>query len=344
MSIKYIMEGFDKDFYNFDAVVVPLEWSFNKKYTKNVPLNIFIDPFGYARDYLKSMDFIFPHQAKIVKIKNSNAYYIFVRGEEGFSFNCDYYKNYYQRIFDCVKKMNFRRVAMYPILNKFCIEFKETDEKYHFFEEFYDKYFGKYNYTTFYLIVKPKLYRMEIPNIKGQAALDLEAGRISQEEYRKIFLEIELEEFNSYTREVFRKAEVETIFCQKYLASSYVENVHFRCTPEIVYEYMKVYKKNDSELAKAAFVNKSTISKMKNNKFGNITRDTIIAIALALGLSQKERIRFINCAGMYYPYSEKEKLIEKELMQKCYHTVQEFNEANPDIMIKTKQYMLFIKE
>lgn len=344
MPIKYICEGFDNNFYNFDAFVVPLQWSFNKQYTKNVPLNISSDPFGYVKDYLQNIDFIFPHQAKIIKIKDSNAYYIFVRGEEGFSFKCDYYKHYYDMIFECIKIKNFRRVAMYPFLNKFIIDFKETDEKYHFFEEFYDKHFGKYDYTTIYAIVKPEIYRMERTNIRAEAVLNFEAGKISNEEYRKILLGLELEEFNSYTREVLRRAEVETMFQQKVLADALMEIENLKCSPEVVPEYMKVYKKNDSELAKAAFVNKSTISKMKNGKFGNIERDTVIAVALALGLNQKERIRFINCAGLYYPYSQKEKLIEEELKQKIYHTVQEFNEANPDIAIETKQYMKFINE
>lgn len=102
-------------------------------------------------------------------------------------------------------------------------------------------------------------------------------------------------------------------------------------------EYLKEYRKKGnaySKLATDITLAKSRISAFVNSgKTVTMTKGTAIAIAVGMGLEQKERVDCIRCAGHSYPVSGQDVKIE-ELLQGGVKTVESLNRAleaiNPD--------------
>ncbi|MBD5159849.1 MAG: hypothetical protein HDT23_06380 [Ruminococcus sp.] len=168
----------------------------------------------------------------------------------------------------------------------------------------------------------------------------LKNGKITPEEYKRIFIERKIEKSRSYTTKLIRPAEIETRYSEKYKIQHLHDNLNN--SSEFFYEYLGNYQGRDSELAENAMITKSTISKIKNHTYKSISKNSIISLAIALDLTVEDRKRFINSAGFSYPVTEHDHFIEQQLRKKRYTTVQAFNddicEEYPQFVISNKRY------
>lgn len=78
-------------------------------------------------------------------------------------------------------------------------------------------------------------------------------------------------------------------------------------------EYLHKYIPNSEQLANIIDYDKSSISRLMSGKVSKPQKKRVLAMAIAMELSDEERYIFVNCAGYKYPEDKRDELIE-ELM------------------------------
>ncbi len=97
---------------------------------------------------------------------------------------------------------------------------------------------------------------------------------------------------------------------------------------------------NESQIAKLMDCSASTVNRIRNKRYQRGPhKSTVIMLAIALGLSKKERLEFVNCVYPPYPFDERDKLIE-QLLEQGYTTIKELNE---EIEEKNPEWILVHK-
>ena len=87
---------------------------------------------------------------------------------------------------------------------------------------------------------------------------------------------------------------------------------------------------SEEEMARRIKYDKGGLNKYKNGHIQKPARHRVIALAIAMELSDEERYRFINCAGHFYPKDKRDFLIE-EMMQAGIRDFESINKALGEI-------------
>ena len=82
---------------------------------------------------------------------------------------------------------------------------------------------------------------------------------------------------------------------------------------EKIQKYLSEYIPNAEKLANIINYDKSCISKLKKGRISKPRKENVLAMAIAMGLSDEDRYCFVNCVGYKYPEDKRDELIE-ELM------------------------------
>lgn len=68
---------------------------------------------------------------------------------------------------------------------------------------------------------------------------------------------------------------------------------------------------NADQLAKTIEYDRVAVYRFRNGKILKPKKNRVIAMAIAMGLSDEERCNFIRCVGYKYPYEERDYIVEK---------------------------------
>ncbi|MDE5557031.1 MAG: helix-turn-helix domain-containing protein [Ruminococcus sp.] len=350
MTINYICNGFDKDFYNFDAVVVPVvEWYDNKGkhgvcgfHEKS--LNDFCNDFNEIIQELP-IDAFKPDRVKTIKSEKTGIYYIFIlvhsldvvpnsiTGRKKPKI-CDN-KNYVyccEKVVECINNLDVKNILIHPSFNK-------ADFNHHMDSDFLAKSLesniNRFSPKNIYILVQD--FNL-IDKKVGVALFRMKRGRITPEEYKKIYVESKIEKSMSYTNRLIRIAEIETKYNEKSIMQQLYEDMNN--SSWFFDAYINKYEGTASDLAEKADISNSTISKIKSNTYKAKSKNVIIALAIALDLTINDRKRFINSAGFSYPITEHDRFIEQQLRKKYYTSVIDFNRdimgEHPKFIIETR--------
>lgn len=126
---------------------------------------------------------------------------------------------------------------------------------------------------------------------------------------------------------------------EKSFAAALAENPDKKCDDlkrERFYNYFETCSKRSSELAELIGCNKATISRIRNGQTKNPRKKSVIALAIAMELSTRERFDFINCSGHAYPSEQMDYAIE-QLMHDGYRSLLNINEMLYD---RNKEWLL----
>ena len=341
MPIKYICMGFDKDFYNFDAYVIPVQQS-----EKGIPEPYNIDILKWNHDINEKLnqltDFEFESgKSEAVYSEVTGVYYIFVctrywqrrrlnpKSYEEWIENC--YRICIESLFECVKKLNVHRILIQPILFG-CYDIKDQDEVYRLLEKLYLQNTALSNRTIYVIVNNGKIFcQMHYKTcelIKNKNKTDIK-------KFRQEYIKAQMEKSFSYTNTLIRTAEIETVYNKKTLMEQFYEDMNN--SSWFFYEYIQRYSGTATELAGKANIDKSTISTIRSHKYNGKSRNVVISLAIALDLTVEDRKRFINSAGFSYPITEQDRFIEQQLRKKKYDRVTDFNndisDEHPDFVI-----------
>lgn len=77
-----------------------------------------------------------------------------------------------------------------------------------------------------------------------------------------------------------------------------------------IYDLINLYIETEEQLEEIINYSKSSINRFKNGNIAKPDKNHVIAMAIALGLSDEERYNFINCARCKYPVDERDRIIE----------------------------------
>lgn len=342
MTINYIVKGFDKDFYNFDAVVIPVQQSKEG----------IIEPYYYdkalyddAEQKLKQLtDFEFEFgKSEAVYSEATGVYYIFVCARYWKSRELDK-KSYeewlkarhgicFKSVFECIKQLDVQSILIQPLLFGYT-QISEEGEIYKLFNEIYIQNADSSN-KKIYVIVN----NLIIVNRKHAKAISkFNRDRISKEEFKEEMINIQMEQDCSYLYELIKKAEIETVFQEKPKVQQAYDEL--KKSSYFFDEYLNRYPGTAAELAEKADIDPSTLSKIKSHKYNSKTRKAVLSLAVALDLTVEDRKRFINSAGFNYPRTEQDRFIEQQLRKKRYTKVEDFNndiwDEHPDFMLGRK--------
>ncbi len=352
MKINYICKGFDKDFYNFDAVVVPVvEMQRNKSEQQVHGFRLqFLNDF--RTDFIEIMQSLpisafKPDGVTAVKSEETGIYYIFVlvQSRDHISYSMmsrrkrEMYhnKNYTyccEKLVECINNFDVMNILVHPAFNQVnFIMNKDSD----FLAKTLENNIDRFRQKNIYIFVE---------NLdKGEKKIEnaifrMEKGYITYEECRQICVENQIEKSMSYTNSLIRIAEIETKYKPKTIAEQFLEDINN--DSRFFYEYINRYPKTDAELARNANISPSTISTIKKHKYNEKSKTVVIALAIALDLTIEDRRRFINSAGIIYPRNEHDRFIEQQLRKKKYNDVRKFNddieEEHPEFMIESKLF------
>lgn len=96
---------------------------------------------------------------------------------------------------------------------------------------------------------------------------------------------------------------------------------------------------NITKFADSIRCNKSTIDRIMNEQTKYPQKNTVLLIALGLGLSKDERYDFINCSGHPYPFDQRDYRLE-ELLDNGYTNIDDINiilyQENPEWILTNK--------
>ncbi len=350
MTINYIIEGFDKDFYNFDAVVVPVVEMNSNKSKQEVYgfrlqfLNDFRHDFHEIMQGLPISAFK-PDGVTAVRSEKTGIYYIFVlvqsRNNMPYSMmsrkNREIYsnKNYVYCCEEMVKyinKLDVENVLVHPAFNQvdFIIN-RDSD----FLAKTLESNIDRFNKKNIYIFVE-NLYMRDTK--VSMAFYNMKEGNITPEECVRIYVENQVEKSHSYTNSLIRIAEIETKYTEKSVEEQFYEALENDSC--FFYEYINRYQGTATDLAENANIDKSTISTIKSHKYREKSKKVVISLAIALDLTVNDRKRFINSAGFIYPRTDQDRFIEQQLRKKRYTSVTTFNKdimnEHPEFIIETR--------
>lgn len=350
MTVNYIVKGFDKDFYNFDAVVVPVVEMINDKSEQEVHgfrlqfLNDFRTDFIEIMQSLPISAFK-PDGVTAVKSEETGIYYFFVlvqsRDHMPYSMmsrrkrEVYHNKNYTyccEKVVECINNFDVRNILIHPAFNQInFIMNKDSD----FLAKTLENNINRFRQKNIYIFVE------DISKKDSKVSLaiyGMEQGTVTPEECAKIYVESQMEKSTSYTNRLIRIAEIETKYKPKTIAEQFLEDMNNDSW--FFYEYINKYPKTDAELARNANISPSTVSTIKKHKYNEKSKTVVIALAIALDLTIDDRKRFINSAGFGYPRTPHDRFIEQQLRKKKYNDVRKFNddigEEHPEFMIESK--------
>lgn len=349
MTINYICNGFDKNLYNFDAVVVPVV-EMNSSSTQEVCgfrlqfLNDFRQDFGKIMRKLPINSFK-TNGVTVVRSEETGIYYIFVmvqfRDHMPYSMmsrrkrEIYHNKNYVyccKKMVKCINNLDVKNILIHPAFNQ--VEFivnKDSD----FLVNLLKTNIDRFSQKNIYIFVE------DVSERDGKvafAACHMKEGLIPKEECEKIYMESQIQKSLSYTSSLIRIAEIETKYKKKSIIEQFYEDMNN--SSWFFDEYIKKYPGTDAELAQNADISPSTVSKIKSHTYKAKSKNVIIALAIALDLTIDDRERFINSAGFSYPITEHDRFIEQQLRKKRYNNVAAFNrdivDEYPDFIIETR--------
>lgn len=345
MTINYICNGFDKDFYNFDAVVVPVVsskngqavYGFNEWYLED-----FCNDFNKIIQRLPMSEFE-PDRATTVKSKKTGIYYIFIMiyppdcnnimqrkttiifDDENYSYCC-------KKIVKCINNLDVKNILIHPTLNK--ADFNHNTDS-DLLAKTLESNIGRFSKKNIYICVEnSRLRDSKVSN----ALFRMNRGLIVPEKCKRICMKSEMEKSFSYTNNLIKIAEIETVYNKKSVIEQFYEDMNnSSCFFD---ECINNYPGTASKLAEKAGIDPSTISTIKNHKYNSKTKKAVLSLAIALDLTADDRKRFINSAGFSYPNEEQDYFIEQQLRKKRYNNVREFNEdiwnEHPDFLLGAK--------
>lgn len=350
MTINYIVKGFDKDFYNFDAVVVPVKEMNNSQSEQEIC--------GFRLQFLSDFRYDFseimhrltksalkPNGVTAVRSERTGIYYIFVlvqsRDRVPHGMMSRRTKEIYQNknysycckeIVKYINKLDVKNILVHPSFNqdKF-ITNKDIDFLAKTFESNIDRFSNK----NIYILVE----ELSLKDRETSTAFsDMRKGTITPEECVQIYVENQTRKSLSYTNSLIRVAEIETKYTEKSIMEQFYEAL--KNTECFFYEYINRYQGTAAELAKKANISDSTISKIKKHEYKEKLRTVVISLAIALDLTVEDRKRFINSAGFSYPITKHDRFIEQQLRKKRYNRVIDFNkdimDEYPDFIIEVR--------
>ncbi|MDE5584550.1 MAG: hypothetical protein K2J08_12710 [Ruminococcus sp.] len=350
MTINYICKGFDKDFYNFDAVVVPVAEMKSDKSKQEVygfRLQFLRD---FKDDYVEIMQGL-PISAfelngiTAVKSAKTGIYYIFVLVRSRCQLphgkmnrrkrEIDLHKKYSsccEEMIKCINNLDVKNVLVHSSFNQvdFIIN-RDSD----FLAKTLESNIDRFSQKNIYILVE-ELSKKDINT--SMAFYSMKKGTITPEECAKVYVESQVRKSQSYTNKLIRIAEIETKYKKKSAEEQFYEILNnSSCFFD---EYINKYSGTDSELAENANISNSTVSKIKSHTYKTKSKNVIIALAIALDLTVDDRKRFINSAGFSYPNTEHDRFIEQQLRRKRYTRVIDFNSdienEHPYFIIETR--------
>lgn len=339
MPIKYICMGFDKDFYNFDAYVIPVKQS-----EKGITAPYNIDILNWRYDIKEKLDqltdFEFePGKSEAVYSEAKGVYYIFVCAMhwKNRNMNQKSYEEWRENLYgicmesflECVKKLKVQRILIQPLLLGY-YSIKEQDEVYKLLEKLYLQNIALSNRKIYAIVNNGKIFCESYNKSYILSRKNTDIKKFKQE-----YIKAQMEKSLSYGNTLVRTAEIETVYNKKTLMQQFYEDMNN--SSWFFYEYIQRYPGTATELAEKANIDKSTISTIKKNKYNGKSRNVVISLAIALELTVNDRKRFINSAGFSYPITEHDRFIEQQLRKKKYDRVTDFNndisDEHPDFVI-----------
>ena len=94
---------------------------------------------------------------------------------------------------------------------------------------------------------------------------------------------------------------------------------------------------NESQIAELMSCSASTVNRIRKYQYKRAPhKSTVIMLAIAIGLSKKERHDFINCIYSPYPFNEQDELIE-QLLEQGYTNI---NKLNIELEKKNPEWIL----
>lgn len=332
MAINYIVNGFDKDFYNFDAYVIPIQQS-EEGITE--PYNI--DILKWSSDIKKKLKQLTSFEFELGKSEAvysevTGVYYIFVcarcwkskkQNRKNYE---EWLKNRYriciESLFECIKKLNVQRILIQPLFWGY-YDIKEQDEVYRLLEKIYLQNTGLSNRKIYAIVNNGNIFCRRHYKPSELIIRDTDMQKFKQE-----YINTQMEKSLSYSNSLIRNAEIETVYSKKSVIEQFREDMNN--SSWFFYEYIQRYPGTAAELAEKANIDKSTISTIKKHKYKGKSRNVVISLAIALDLTVDDRKRFINSAGFSYPITEHDRFIEQQLRKKKYDRVTDFNNDIPD--------------
>ena len=90
-------------------------------------------------------------------------------------------------------------------------------------------------------------------------------------------------------------------------------------------EYLYKYIPNAEQLANTIGYNKSSISRLMSKQTSKPKKKNVLAMAIAMELSDEDRYCFVNCAGYKYPEDKRDELIEELMISgnRDFHSINE---------------------
>ncbi|MDE6678163.1 MAG: hypothetical protein K2K02_03885 [Ruminococcus sp.] len=350
MTINYICKGFDKNFYNFDTVIVPVALDWSNKDKQGIcgfhesSLNDFRNDFNEIIKELPVSAFE-PDRITTAKSEKTGIHYVFIlihsldlvpsktKGIKRPTI-CDHENYVYccEKLVECIKEIDAENILIHPSFNK-------ADFNHHMDSDFLAKALknniDRFSKKNIYILIQE--WNLIDPKI-AHAFFRMERGSITPEECKQIYVESKIEKSLSYTNQLTRVAEIDTKYKPKTLMKQFHEDMNN--SSWFLDGYLAKYTGKDTELAKNANIDNSTISKIRNHTYKAKSKNIVIALAIALDLTVDDRKRFINSAGFSYPIDERDLFIEQQLRKKRYTRVIDFNtdieDEYPEFIIETR--------
>lgn len=91
-------------------------------------------------------------------------------------------------------------------------------------------------------------------------------------------------------------------------------------------EYLSKYIPNAEKLANIIDYDKSSISRLMSGKTSKPKKKkNVLAMAIAMGISDEDRYCFVNCVGYKYPEDKRDELIEELMISgnRDFHSINE---------------------
>ena len=339
MAINYICNGFDKDFYNFDAYVIPIQQSEDGKIEPyNIDIRKWKDDINKKLKQLTDFEFE-PGKSDAVYSEVTGVYYIFVcarcwksrkqnkKNYEEWKKNC--YRICIESLFECIKKFNLQKILIQPLFWGY-YDIKEQDEVYKLLEKLYFQNAGLSNRKIYAIVNNGNIFcqRYFKPS-------ELIRKQTDMQKFKQEYIDAQMEKSLSYSNTLIRTAEIETKYKPQTIVQQFREDMNN--SSWFFDEYINKYSGTASKLAEDANIDKSTISKIKSHVYKAKSKNVIIALAIALDLTVEDRKRFINSAGFSYPITEHDRFIEQQLKKKRYTSVVSFNK---DIMDEYPEFVI----
>lgn len=349
MTINYICKGFDKDFYNFDAIVVPVvEAHYNTRQ----------EVYGFRSHFFKDFRYDFseiiqllpisafkPDGVMAIRSEKKGIYYIFVLIQsvdyKPYRTTCKinrevyYNKNYTyccKKVVQYINNLDVKNVLIHPAFNQVSFIANRDSE---FLAKTLENNIDRFSQKNIYILVEGI---NETDSKVSSAFCSMEKGTITPKECAKIYVESQMEKSMSYTNSLIKIAEIETKYKKESIMEQFWKDINNDSW--FFEEYIKRYPGTATELARNAEIDDSTISKIKNHDYKEKTKKVVLSLAIALDLTADDRKRFINSAGFVYPKTEQDRFIEQQLRKKRYHKLSDFNsdivKEHPKFIIETR--------